>query len=149
MAITRKYETKEDCVKLFVDERFDNFPSWVVTDQFARAWDCPSAYGDDFYEDWAFEGICDCEDAETCGDDSIDGVYGMTHVPMWGTWFIPNDSWIEGFIDENRETVADCGFTLIFHDGDLFALGIDGAGYSFMEHHWSKLYDAMGLKWHE
>lgn len=68
---------------------------------------------------------------------------------MWSTWFIPRDMCICHFIEKNPETVMDCGFTIIYdEDGELFALGIDGAGYSFIDSEFTRLYDAEGLKWH-
>ena len=133
MAITRKYETKEECVGLFIDENFDAFPSWVVTEQ------------DGFYDTWEFEGLLDGEDTDD--EDELE-TFGHTHMPMWNTWFIPN-WWVEGFAERNPEKVAECGFTLIYNDGNLFALGVDGAGYSFRDTHFTRLYDAMGVTWHE
>ena len=67
---------------------------------------------------------------------------------MWNTWFIPS-GWVQRFAEQNPEKVAECGFTLISNEGSLFALGIDGAGYSFREHHFAPLYDAMGIAWHK
>ena len=133
MAITRTYETKEECLGLFMEQEFDRMPSWVVTEQ-----DC-------WFENWRFEGIADGEDTWM---DVEEGEYGETHAPMWDTWFIPSD-WVTRFVNGHPETVADCGFTLIFNDGVLFALGVDGAGYSFKDAHFTRLYDAMGIKWHE
>ena len=135
MAITRKYETKEECVSLFIDEEFDGFPSWVVTEQ------------DDWYERWYFKGLMDSEDVEYNGEGEVED-FGLTHEPMWNTLFIPN-WWVREFTELNPETVAECGFTLIYCDDCLFALGIDGAGYSFRDAHFARLYDAMGIHWHE
>lgn len=133
MAIIRKYETKAECVGLFIDECFDRFPSMVVTEQ------------DGFYDSWRFEGLLDGEDTDD--EDELD-TYGSTHMPMWTDWFIP-DYWVEGFIERNPEIVAECGFTLIYHEGWLFGIGVDGAGYSFRDTHFTRLYDAMGITWHE
>lgn len=137
MALVRKYETKEECVGLFVDENFDAFPSWVVTEH------------DSFWDDWEFEGIRDAED-EWMGDEEekIEGTFGITHLPMWNTWFIPN-WWVRGYVKRHVEEVAEMGFTLIYNEGVLFALGVDGAGYSFRDTHFTRLYDAMGIRWHE
>lgn len=143
MAITRKYETKEECVGLFVDENFDAFPSWTVTEQ-----DC-------WFDRWEFEGIRDSEDLAYDGIDDEEGLYefGLTHPPMWNTWFIPN-WWVRGYVERHVEEVAEMGFTLIYESGHdysehFFALGIDGAGYSFRDTHFTRLYDAMGITWHE
>lgn len=138
MAITRKYETKEECVGLFMDECFEYFPSWTVTER------------DDFLEEWYCVGLLDGEDTDE--DDEIE-TFGITHEPMWTMWFIPN-SWVSGFVGNHPEEVAEMGFTLIYY-GDyeqpesLFAIGVDGAGYSFRDTHFTRLYDAMGVTWHE
>ena len=131
--IKREYKTKEECVGLYIDEGFNVFPSWVVTEQ------------PNFWEKWSFKGILDEEEAE-----EQESEYGYVGVPMWSTWFIPNDSAITWFIEENPEKVMDCGFTLIYDkDGDFFALGVDGCGYSFKDAHFTPLYDAEGLHWHD
>lgn len=128
--ITREYKTKEECVGLFMDEEFEAFPSWVVTDS------------PDFYDHWEFVSTLD-ED-----DDDEDEEYGCTHKPMWNTWFIPSGL-VSRFIERNDEKVMDMGFTLIYHDDELFAIGIDGCGYSFRDTHFTRLYDAIGFKWHK
>ena len=133
MAITRKYETKEECVGLFVDENFDAFPSWTVTEQ------------PDFYESWEFEGYYTEYDEDRDEDEEL---FGLVDVPMWTIWFIPN-WWVGTYVKNNAEKVAAMGFTLIYHEGELFAIGVDGAGYSFRDEHFAKLYDAMGITWHE
>lgn len=137
MAITRRYETKEECVRLFLSEEFDFFPSWTVMDV------------DGWYDRWQFEGLRDAEDLEFDGVE--DGLYefGLTHPPMWTVWFIPNSWIVRNFINENREKVAEMGFTLIYCEDSFFAIGVDGAGYNFADAHFAKLYDAMGMKWHE
>ena len=115
-----------------MDECFDLFPSGVVTDQ------------PDFWEEWEFEGVLDEEEAE-----EQESKYGYVGVPMWSTWFIPSDSCLIRFIEENPEKVMDCGFTIIYYKGELFALGVDGCGYSFRDTHFTRLYDAEGLHWHD
>ena len=116
-----------------MDDGFDAFPSWVVTEQ------------PDFYENWSFMATLDEDEAEEEGEE-----YGHTHEPMWSTWFIPDDTCIRRFIEENPEEVMDCGFTLIYDkDDDFFALGVDDAGYSFRDTHFTRLYDAEGLHWHD
>lgn len=129
--IKREYKTKSECVGLFMEQDFDAFPSWVVTDQM------------DFYESWEFRGELDEYEAEEQEEE-----YGYVNVPMWNTWFIPS-GFTYDWIERNEEEVMDCGFTIIYHDGDLFAIGVDGAGYSFRDMHFTRLYDAMGMKWHD
>lgn len=70
--------------------------------------------------------------------------------PMWGTLFNPNDSFVSDWIEEHLFETSNCGFR-IFQDeqtGEIY-LGVEGAGYDFYEAHWVKLYDAMGLQWHD
>lgn len=86
-------------------------------------------------------------------------------LPMWGTVFMPTDSAdvtrIERLLrpidvsDEDDQLFADSGWREIADTGiyavefdDELLLGIHGAGYSFYDHHWSKLYDALGYHWH-
>lgn len=134
MAITRTYTTKEECVGLFMEQEFEFMPSWVVTD--SAEW----------FENWEFEGIQDAD------DEWIDGYeeygFGITHEPMWLTWFIPSD-WVRRYVVNHKEKVAEMGFTLVNNEGVFFALGIDGAGYSFRDAQFTELYDAMGIRWHE
>lgn len=70
--------------------------------------------------------------------------------PMWNTLFNPKDSFISSWIEKHPYTTTACGFR-IFMDNETeeIYLGIDGAGYNFYEAHWVKLYDAMGLQWHD
>lgn len=130
--IKREYKTKEECVELMMNEDFDAFPSQVVIDS-----DCY------WYEHWTFRGELDKYEAE-----EQEKEYGYVDVPMWSTWFIPC-GFTYDWIERNEEKVMDCGFTLIYHDDDLFAIGVDGAGYSFRDTHFTRLYDAMGIHWHD
>lgn len=129
--IKREYHTKSECVGCMMEECFDAFPSWVVTDSV------------DWYDSWFFRAKLDEEEAEEQEEE-----YGYVGVPMWSTWFIP-DNFMFDWIERNEETVMDCGFTLIYHEDDLFAIGVDGAGYSFRNTHFARLYDAMSLHWHD
>ncbi len=129
--IKRTYTTKSECVKLFMEEDFSAFPASIVFEN--RDW----------YDSWEFEGKVD----EECAEDGEE--YGDVDVPMWGTWWIPRDSVNIRWIEEHREETMDCGFTLVYHEDELFALGVDGAGYSFLDAHFAPLYDAQGLKWHD
>ncbi|NQV26371.1 MAG: hypothetical protein HQ518_18605 [Rhodopirellula sp.] len=86
-------------------------------------------------------------------------------LPMWGSVFLPgnacDDSNIRQLLkeidtdcDEERElaefgwqAIADTGMIAREFDGELL-FGIHGAGYDFLETHWSRLYDALGYQWH-
>ena len=135
--IKREYKSKSECVNLFIEEDFDTFPSWVVTDVNLGA-------NETWFEHWDFKGKLDEEEAEEQEEE-----YGYVDVPMWSTWFIPRDSANIHWIETHEEKTMDCGFTLIYNEGELFALGVDGCGYSFADTHFTRLYDAQGLKWHE
>lgn len=133
--IKREYHTKEECVDLFMDENFDRFPSWVVTD--SEGW----------YDNFEFRGLLDEEEAEEEAEEQ-EKEYGYVDAPMWSTWFIPSDFTYE-WIERHEEETMDCGFTLIYNYSDLFAIGVDGAGYNFRDTHFTRLYDAMGMHWHD
>lgn len=69
--------------------------------------------------------------------------------PMWGTVWTFGDSIDDWWLGENLDKMADCGFRIYESDEIGFFFGIDGAGYSFLEEHWTPLYDARQLKWHD
>ena len=50
--------------------------------------------------------------------------------------------------DSGWEDVGGTGFVAREIDGEL-VLGVNGAGYSFLDSHWVRLYDELELKWHE
>ena len=123
--IKRIYRTEEECAELWVSEAFD-----AVREGWFFNWP-------DFCERFEFMGL-----EET-------GKYGPTHAPMWSTWWRVTEWLDQVWISEHPEETAEAGFTLIYMDGELFALGIDGAGYRFLDAHWVPLYRTRGLKWHD
>ena len=126
MGITRTYRTEAECARLWIREDFDGIPERLVLNQ------------TDFWERFEFFGI----DDET-------GEYGIVGPPMWGTYFMPNTRLDHDWIGANAEAIAEIGFTVIYEDGDVFGLGIDGAGYDFYEAHWIPLYRLRGFRWHD
>lgn len=52
------------------------------------------------------------------------------------------------FYASEWQEVGDTGVYATEVDDQLI-LGINGAGYSFHAEHWSKLYEALGYRWHE
>lgn len=60
--------------------------------------------------------------------------------PMWGDmWQFENESdkyWLESHID----TMIDCGFCIYKHEEYGYFFGINGAGYSFIDDHFTPLY---------
>ena len=124
--IKRIYRTEEECAELWKSECFSPVEAEWFTNQ------------PDFFETFEFFG----EDGET-------EEYGYIDMPMWSTWWRVCDRFDEVWISEHQEETVAAGFTLIFRNGELFALGIDGAGYGFLEAHWVPLYRSRGLKWHD
>ena len=72
-------------------------------------------------------------------------------LPMWGTMWQFGDScddyWLEE-LDGIRQ-MSECGFRIYEHDEWGYFFGIDGAGYDFFSAHWTPLYRARGLQWHD
>lgn len=148
--------TKKDAVRRW-QNTFSNIPTPLV----ARAYE----YGDEGLELLA-GGIPHCtycgaeseEDkpegkpCEYC-DGNEDGEYEYRPVygwpAAWGWMFQPNDSLDEDWIRDNPELAAQAGFLVYDCDEAGILLGVDEAGYSFLEEHWTPLYDLRGLKWHD
>ena len=72
-----------------------------------------------------------------------------SELPMWGTLWSFRDPCDAGWLENNLDTMAKCGFTIIHSDKFGYFFGIDGAGYDFYSAHWIPLYKARGLKWHD
>lgn len=64
------------------------------------------------------------------------------------------DQWRDSLDDDailacyGWQEVGDTGILARELDGELL-LGINGAGYSFFDSHWLRLYQALGYSWHE
>lgn len=115
--------TKREACKKWITRDWSKIPSWLITDDA------------EWYEKW-----------DIIADDEEE----WPEFPMWGTLFAP-DEWLdEEWIDENREAVIECGFTILENRamGSLM-LGVNGAGYDFYEAHWIPLYEKRGLLWHD
>ena len=147
MAIIRKYETKEECVELFIDDEFDGIDSTLITelDGWEEVWSFVEGYDPEEHD-------VDPDDVSWYDeDDGLAYTYSAdttTGAPMWNTWFVPN-GFVWHWCHEHLREVAECGFTLIMHDDEFYALAVDGCGYSFRDTHFMRLYDAMGIRWHE
>ena len=70
-------------------------------------------------------------------------------LPMWGTLWSFKDYCDTSWLEDNLDTMAECGFTIIHSDKFGYFFGIDGAGYGFYDAHWIPLYKARGLRWHD
>jgi hypothetical protein len=151
MAVIRKYETKEDCVRLMMDERFGKLDSTLITelDGWRDHWSFVAAFDDGIYDD--AEAALDeaswyDEDRGLCYYESD---YTYTGAPAWNTWFEPEDSWLRRMCEQNLKGICDLGLIAVFHDDEFWGLAVDGAGFDFYEAYWTKLYDLFGLEWHE
>lgn len=148
MAIIRKYETKEECVGCLMDEDFDGMDSTLITelDGWEEVWSFVSAYDE--------ETDGDRDDVSWYDEDNelmyYESDYTVTGAPAWNTWFVPSDGFVERWISQHlKEVCENCGFVAVMHNDEFYALAVDGAGYSFRDTHFQRLYDAMGFKWHE
>lgn len=72
-----------------------------------------------------------------------------SELPMWGTLWSFRDICDTDWLENNLDTMAECGFTVIHSDKFGYFFGIDGAGYNFYDSHWIPLYKARGLRWHD
>lgn len=127
------YMNKDTARKFFEYEYLTKFDSTLITDD----------YPDDWPDHWHFECSWEyVEDRRMYDYDEEDFELATTGIPMWSTWFQLGGG-LKEFVDMHPKEVADLGFVLIYHDDELWGLGIDGAGYDFYEHHWiplAKLY---------
>lgn len=142
MTVTRRYETKEDCANLMVRDNFSNFDSTLITQDFLP---------EHWMDHWSFYTTYDRVEDYDPDDEFYDrpGELAPTGYPMWNTWFeITGGTLFYNWCDEHQVELAEMGFILIYHDDELWGLGIDGCGYSFYDAHWIPLYDALEFKWH-
>ena len=82
----------------------------------------------------------------TCAEDPF--AEPENALPMWGTmWSFGDDYWLEE--KGGLRVMSQCGFR-IYKSGEFgYFFGIDGVGYDFYEAHWTPLYEARGMKWHD
>lgn len=129
--IRREYRTKEECTRCWLTEDWSKVH--LDTIQNDEYW----------FEHWYFRAEADEWEDE-------DERFDYCDAPMWSTWFQPDDMCDMQWLDEHQEEVMELGFTCIYdRDGDLWGLGIDGAGFDFYEAFWVPLYELRGFKWHD
>lgn len=103
---------------------------------------------DDYPDDWIYHWSFKC--AEEYLEEPIDGRWNeeddlyYTNIPMWSTWWQASVSFVE-FMDRHLKEIADLGFIIIYHDNELWGLGINGAGFDFYEAYWIPLAKLYGL----
>lgn len=72
-------------------------------------------------------------------------------LPIWSTMWSFKDPcdihWIEEM--DGVSVLSKCGFRVYRSEKYGYFFGIDGAGYSFYDEHWTPLYKLRGLKWHK
>lgn len=146
MAIIRRYETKGECVGLLVDEMFNAVDSTLITEtpEWYEHWDFVSEYDENDYEDPDDVMWFDEDEGLVFYESNL----SWNGAPAWNTWFEPV-GYLYDWCRRNLRKVTECGFVAIFHDNEFWGLGVDGAGYSFRDAHFTPLYDALGFKWHE
>lgn len=69
--------------------------------------------------------------------------------PMWGTMWTFSEKIDDWWLENHLQEMANCGFRIYESDEIGYFFGIDGAGYSFLDEHFTPLYDVRGLKWHD
>lgn len=72
-------------------------------------------------------------------------------LPVWGTLWTFGEKIDTRWLDDPsaRRAMANCGFRIYEQEDFEYVFGIDGAGYDFYEQHWTPLYQARGLQWHD
>lgn len=165
MAQTEEEKIREAAIAL-KDRRFEIVPSILFQNDY-RAHEgehdrvlelvaggvrvCPMC--DEEVEEGDAEGSWECDSCEI-NDETEDITYD--ELPMKGSqlaWpcahsylFWSSDADWNGFV----EAADQAGF-LVFEHPEIngYFLGIDGGGYDFVDAHWVKLYNNLGLRWHE
>lgn len=71
--------------------------------------------------------------------------YHGLDLPMWSTmWLLERNYW-----KNHVKELSEAGFKVYdLKDENNLLVGIDAAGYNFMEAHFEPLYDSLGYKWH-
>lgn len=101
----------------------------------------------EWYDKWNFYS----DEKEDEDYDVLDEDLNMYYVnpPMWNTWFEPRDNLDYMWMEKHQREIAELGFTIIHNEDGFWGLGIDGAGYSFNDAHFTPLYKLRGFKWHD
>lgn len=96
-------------------------------------------------EDWQEVTCAEGDSAEesTCAEEA-------EPLPMWGTmWSFEDkadDHWLE---NGGLKLMSQSGFRIYRSEEFGYFFGIDGAGYNFYDAHWTPLYEARGMRWHD
>lgn len=67
------------------------------------------------------------------------------NLPMWG-WLWIADNLIH---ETDIKKLSEIGFRIYESEDFNYLIGIDGAGFSFYDHYWLPMYNALNLQWHD
>ena len=66
-------------------------------------------------------------------------------LPLYGCMWTFKDPFDIEWLENNLQTMANCGFRIYESEDYDYVFGIDSIGCDYYEHYWIPLYDAMGL----
>ena len=137
---------KKDAVRLFASRDFENIPQALVMKAYPYAYEEIEVLAPT-YEDWLEENGEDYEDL----DDALEAFQeseDASPIPMWATYFHATQD--RDWIWKNASEVWKKTGFIVYDIPDVgICLGVNGAGYSFYDTHWLRLYDLRGLQWHD
>ncbi len=131
--------TKEEAVRDWV-RGFNAVPTRMIV----KLWELEP-------EDWQ-EVTCAeaaCAEESTCAEEPA--YAEEPALPMWGTMWSFEDKADDYWLEEKGglKLMSQCGFRIYRSEEFGCFFGIDGAGYDFYDAHWTPLYEARGMKWHD
>ena len=131
--------TKEEAVRDWV-RGFNAVPTRMIV----KLWELEP-------EDWQ-EVTCAeaaCAEESTCAEEPA--YAEEPALPMWGTMWSFEDKADDYWLEEKGglKLMSQCGFRIYRSEEFGYFFGLDGAGYDFYEAHWTPLYEARGMKWHD
>ena len=151
--------TKEEAVRDWV-RGFNAVPTRMIT----KLWELEP-------EDWqevtcaevtcAEDGSCAevtcaeaaCAGESTCAEEAVcvEAPEAENALPMWGTMWSFEDKAGDYWLEEKGglKMMSQCGFRIYRSEEFGYFFGLDGAGYNFYDAHWTPLYEARGMRWHD
>lgn len=76
--------------------------------------------------------------------------YDDEYYPMWSTMFVANDTELSEWLREHERYLSYLGLFLFYITAEeSHAIGMNGAGFSFIDEYWSKLAMAYYYEWYE
>ena len=134
--------TKEEAVRDWV-RGFNAVPTRMIT----KLWESEP-------EDWQ-EVTCaevTCAEAASAEESTCAEVPEAENaLPMWGTMWSFEDKADDYWLEEKGglKMMSQCGFRIYRSEEFGYFFGLDGAGYNFYDAHWTPLYEARGMRWHD